>query len=671
MQILIGESPGPVGASPMAAAGAADMRTAETAVAAAARIETIPQVENAIELQGISYRWSSDAIAQFCLPEEHTLNPQFGPCVVVVQATSCPDFSDAALAQTLALWLATDDVFCSSFCTTVVCVTAATGRETQLIYSLLKSFPALKDLGVQQIVKILPGDDFRGLQNLCSGPYVWRDACFYQIYRLYPGTQSAFLSSIVQSTCNGHHFIETYPTTHVAVPSRIHFGPPSHHRPLAGLRFGLKDLFDVAGLKTSAGSRAYYDLCSEIKETAPLVEMLLRLGAVLIGKTKLTQFANGEDPQEWIDYTCPWNPRGDGYQNPDTSSSGSASAVSSYDWVDFAVGSDTCGSIACPAAAQGIFAIRFTQGALPREGVFRLNEDAYSIYIQVCHLDSVGFFARDVELLSHITSHWLSANGGVHDQSDCNLSVPTDVIYPWSSFPHQAPDTLDTHDRFVASLAEFTKGARIELDIDDKWKQTCPLGSGLSIYDDLSKTTAHLHLAGFSDAVKPFREEYWRKFGKDPYLDRVNGEKMRVAETSLTPDIRHEMVQQKDAFSRFVREKLIKSAGKASDTFAAVMVWPFNPQEPQYRDAYPPLTPHVNWRWDVDYTAPLAGLPQVIVPIGQYEYKSRITGNTEYLPICASVVGPAGSDIALVQLLSRFLQGSKVWPVAVKSGRYI
>lgn len=653
MQLLIGESVGSV--------GAADMRTAGTAVAAAAPVKTDQQVENAMELQGISYRWSNEAIAQFCLPEGQTPNPPFGPCVVVVRSPSCPDFSDATVAQTLALWLATDDVFCSSFCTTVFYVTAATGKQTQLIYPPLKGFPALQDLGVQRIVKILPGDDFRALQNLCSGPYVWRDACFHQIYRLYPDTQSAFLSSIIQSTCNDRHFIETYPTAHVAVPSRIYFGPPSHHRPLAGLRFGLKDLFDVAGLKTSAGSRAYYNLSPNIKETAPLVEILLRLGAVLIGKTKLTQFANGEDPQEWIDHTCPWNPRGDGYQNPDTSSSGSATTVSSYDWVDFAVGSDTCGSIACPAAAQGVFAIRFSKGALPREGVFRLND----------HLDSVGFFARDVELLSHITSHWLSANGGPHDQSEGNLSIPTNVIYPWFSFPHQDPDTLDTHDRFVASLAEFTKGTRIELDLDDKWKQTDPLGSGLSIYDDLKTTTAHLQLAGFSDAVKPFQEEYRREFRMDPYLDRVNSEKMRVAERSLTPSIRYEMVRQKDAFSRFVREKLIKSAGKASDTFGTVMVWPFNPQEPQYRDTYPPLTPHVNWRWDVDYTAPLAGLPQVIVPIGQYEYKSRITGNTEYLPICASVVGPAGSDIALMQLLSRFLRGSKVWPVAVKSGRYI
>lgn len=230
--------------------------------------------------------------------------------MVVVQSPSCPDFSNATVAQTLALWLATDDVFCSSFCTTLFYVTAASGKETQLIYPPLKGFPALHDLGVQRIVKILPGNDFRGLQNLCSGPYVWRDACFHQIYRLYPDTQSAFLSSIITSTCNYRHFIETYPTAHVAVPSRIYFGPPTHRRPLAGLRFGLKDVFDVAGLKTGAGSRAYYSLSPNSKETAPLVEILLRLGAVLIGKTKLTQFANGEDPQEWIDHTCPWNPRG-------------------------------------------------------------------------------------------------------------------------------------------------------------------------------------------------------------------------------------------------------------------------------------------------------------------------------------------------------------------------
>ncbi|UKZ46317.1 hypothetical protein TrVGV298_000518 [Trichoderma virens] len=111
------------------------------------------------------------------------------------------------------------------------------------------------------------------------------------------------------------------------------------------------------------------------------------------------------------------------------------------------------------------------------------------------------------------------------------------------------------------------------------------------------------------------------------------------------------MVRQKTLFADFAYKHILQcGSGDRPDSLGGIMVWPFNPQEPQYRDSYPPeysLTPHVNWRWDVDYTAPLAGLPQVIVPIGQFRYESRITGEPDFLPITASIVGPPGEFVRL------------------------
>jgi Asp-tRNA(Asn)/Glu-tRNA(Gln) amidotransferase A subunit family amidase len=111
--------------------------------------------------------------------------------------------------------------------------------------------------------------------------------------------------------------------------------------PFAGLRVVIKDNIDLRGIKTSAGNQAFYDTYPPKAETASCVQRLIDLGMVVVGKTKMNSFGNWEEPLEYIDYQCPWNPRGDGYQSPGGSSSGSAAAIASYDWLDIAIGTDS------------------------------------------------------------------------------------------------------------------------------------------------------------------------------------------------------------------------------------------------------------------------------------------------------------------------------------------
>lgn len=129
----------------------------------------------------------------------------------------------------------------------------------------------------------------------------------------------------------------------IAVPSRLYFPPPTPQKPLSGLRIGIKDIIDLSGLSTSHQSRAYLALRgSPSKVTASAIRTLIEKGAVIVGKTKTTQFAAGEQASgDWIDFLAPWNPRGDGWQIPGMSSAGSASAVAGYEWIDGAVGSDS------------------------------------------------------------------------------------------------------------------------------------------------------------------------------------------------------------------------------------------------------------------------------------------------------------------------------------------
>ena len=103
----------------------------------------------------------------------------------------------------------------------------------------------------------------------------------------------------------------------------------------------MKDIFDIGGVRTSVGNRNFFNLYLPCTETASAIQRLIDAGAEVLGKSKLSSFAVREEPTESVDYQAPFNPRGDGYQSPAGSSSGSAAAVLSYEWLDFAIGSDS------------------------------------------------------------------------------------------------------------------------------------------------------------------------------------------------------------------------------------------------------------------------------------------------------------------------------------------
>ena len=130
------------------------------------------------------------------------------------------------------------------------------------------------------------------------------------------------------------------------VHSRL-YHDASNLKPLRGLRVSIKDNIDLAGTKKTLGSRAWEELYPPTNVTATAVRKLLDLGAFVIGRTKLSQFGEVETPTaDWVDFHCPFNPRGDGYLNPEGGTTGGAVAVASYDWVDVDIGTDSRQSFA-------------------------------------------------------------------------------------------------------------------------------------------------------------------------------------------------------------------------------------------------------------------------------------------------------------------------------------
>jgi len=196
------------------------------------------------------------------------------------------------------------------------------------------------------------------------GPYVIKDGYLWQAQRLYNDTNGAFLTACLpadkrwsaearrafadsESMLTGSSSYrrlglegEEYGTLSVAVPFRLS-RKKTAQLPLAGTRIAVKDIFDIASLITSIGSRGYFNLYPARTSTTLAIQRLIDAGAEIVGKTKLSSFAAREEPTECVDYPAPFNPRGDGYQSPAGSSSGSAVALASYDWLDFAIGSDS------------------------------------------------------------------------------------------------------------------------------------------------------------------------------------------------------------------------------------------------------------------------------------------------------------------------------------------
>ncbi|MFT4246700.1 MAG: AtzE family amidohydrolase, partial [Pseudomonas sp.] len=139
---------------------------------------------------------------------------------------------------------------------------------------------------------------------------------------------------------------------------------------LAGVPFVVKDLFDVAGLPTTAGAAIRAD-APPATHDAVLVARLADAGAVLVGTANMDEFAYGFATVN-AHYGTTRNPH-DRARLAGGSSGGSAAAVAAG-LVPFALGSDTNGSIRVPAALCGIYGLRPSHGRLPLDGVFAFVE---------------------------------------------------------------------------------------------------------------------------------------------------------------------------------------------------------------------------------------------------------------------------------------------------------
>ena len=345
--------------------------------------------------------------------------------------------------------------------------------------------------------------------SLPNGPYFLSstDGSLYEAYRLYSDFQGAFTETVIQSSSGSFSVLPANipgQSLAVAVPSRLYFTKTAE-KPLAGVRLGIKDIYDIADLKTSCGNRAWYHLYPPVSITATAVQRLIDAGAVIIGKMKTSQFANGElATADWVDYHSPFNPRGDGYQDPSSSSSGPGAAAGAYDWIDLTLGSDTGGSIRGPSESQGLFGNRPSHGLVPLDNVMPLAPE----------LDTAGFLTRYPEI-------WATAAGVMYES---NITFTSS--YPTAIKTVGFPDNVTSDGDavlldFLDALTSYLSANATSYNLTEDWSISAPSTYPSSLSQMLNITYPLLIAQEQTSLVRaPFYADYAAAHdGRLPFVD--------------------------------------------------------------------------------------------------------------------------------------------------------
>jgi amidase len=234
--------------------------------------------------------------------------------------------------------------------------------------------------------------------------------------------------------------------------------------PLAGLTAAVKDMYDIAGYTAGSGNPTWLETHPPATKTAGAVQRILDAGATVIGKTICDEFffsVTGANAH----YGTPVNPRAPG-RLPGGSSSGSASAVAAGA-CDFALGSDTGGSVRIPAAFNGLYGLRPTHNRIDLSGVQAMAST----------FDVPGWFAASPGIFRNVGAVLLDAR-----------RVPAKLerlIALEDAFAEADSDVAD----LLRSMLEFMLGdlppvahARISLEGFDPWREAFRTVQGFEVW---------------------------------------------------------------------------------------------------------------------------------------------------------------------------------------------
>lgn len=376
--------------------------------------------------------------------------------------------------------------------------------------------------------------------------------------------------------------------------------PGAAEGPLAGLTFAVKDIYNVRGQRTGGGNPQKLDEAAPAAGTAPAVQKLLDAGATLVARAQtdeLTFSLMGQNAH----YPFPVNPAA-----PDRvtggSSSGSAAAVAGG-LVDFATGSDTGGSVRAPAAFCGLIGLRGTHGAISLDGAMPLAPS----------FDTFGWFAKNGETYERVGRVLLPAASGSSSYRTINLPM------------------LETLLLGETEAAEYKRIRRVVADVTGPPSDAKPLSQSI---DDLYWTFRKLQ-----------SYEAWAMHG--PWIS--------AKERHLGPGVK-ERFEFGSTISREVAKTETEKRGALRNELAqmlgndGLLVLPTVPGAAPLSDiGFDALQDYRERALRLLCLSGLSGFPQITIPIG------KVDG----APFGISLLGPAGTDMALIGLARTILEHAK------------
>jgi amidase len=367
---------------------------------------------------------------------------------------------------------------------------------------------------------------------------------------------------------------------------------------LAGLRFAVKDLFDVAGHPTGAGNPDWLASHPVPTQHSPVVAALLDAGATLMGKVLTDELAyslHGDNAH----YGAPLNTRAP-LRVTGGSSSGSAAAVAAG-LVDFALGTDTGGSTRVPASYCGLWGLRSTQDLVSAQGLVPLHP----------RFDTVTWLARDAATFERVARVLLPAT------------------------PFQPKRLLALDDAWALADADFAG----------------PLQRTLDALSALLAAPAEHHAAAEGQALAAWRQVYATAGAHEGW--QVHGAWIRARQPAFGAAVaaRWQAASQVgDEAAAGARQAQAAIALRVRSLLGddGVAVLPSAASVAPLRDADPAAVDAVRLRsMAITCIAGLAGLPQISLPLA----------TPDGVPLGVSLLGPAGSDLALVRLAARVHAG--------------
>ncbi|KAF4628002.1 hypothetical protein G7Y89_g10148 [Cudoniella acicularis] len=392
----------------------------------------------------------------------------------------------------------------------------------------------------------------------------------------------------------------------IAVPSRLCY-PSSANKPLDGLRVAIKDDIDIARVETSESLKAYGKLYGSVPLSALAVQRLLDLGAVVVGKTGMNQFADAEDPTgDCVNFHAPWNPRGDGLRSPGGSSFGAGAAT----------GSTTPSGLTLEEVSASPQQVSpYMASGLP-EGP---------------DLHIVGVLSRNYNVLELVSKHFFHTTASII--RDAAEDTHPTLIYPAHLFPVEDKAAQGIYDKTVSVLETLLNVTRCVINFNEEWK-TSQTHTEESSENYFAPVPYDYLIWGQYHGRAAFRAEYQAKFKRQPYANIL--QQLRwVGRERMQPEHFRSIQAKREQFEVFID-------GIFGRHF--FMVTPFKSEEPEARDIFRPAPAgrvHEDFGWGMRpaFQSPMAGQPEIVFPVGQLLVFSQASQVKEKYGVITSLLG--------------------------------